>query len=78
MRLTFQFLRISFNFFFLYYLSHDILLDRMRISRVFPSSATKAGDFEISSPLSTQVTNIYDLCMLQKIMLYNILNIIII
>ncbi|XP_067237942.1 ATPase family AAA domain-containing protein 5-like isoform X1 [Chanodichthys erythropterus] len=30
---------------------------RMRISRVFPSSATKAGDFEISSPLSTQELN---------------------
>uniref|UniRef100_A0A673NFH6 ATPase family AAA domain containing 5a n=1 Tax=Sinocyclocheilus rhinocerous TaxID=307959 RepID=A0A673NFH6_9TELE len=30
---------------------------RMRITRVFPSSATKAGDFEISSPLSTQELN---------------------
>ncbi|KAK7167572.1 hypothetical protein R3I94_001841 [Phoxinus phoxinus] len=30
---------------------------RMKITRVFPSSATKAGDFEISSPLSTQELN---------------------
>ncbi|XP_059410946.1 ATPase family AAA domain-containing protein 5-like [Carassius carassius] len=30
---------------------------RMRITRVFPSSATKAGDFEISSPLSIQELN---------------------
>ncbi|KAL1278013.1 hypothetical protein QQF64_024686 [Cirrhinus molitorella] len=30
---------------------------RMRITRVFPSSATKAGDFEISSPLSAQELN---------------------
>lgn len=29
----------------------------MRITRVFPSSATKAGDFEISSPLSTRELN---------------------
>ncbi|XP_055050181.2 ATPase family AAA domain-containing protein 5 [Misgurnus anguillicaudatus] len=30
---------------------------RMRITRLLPSSATKAGDFEISSPLSTQEIN---------------------
>ncbi|XP_016134885.1 ATPase family AAA domain-containing protein 5 isoform X1 [Sinocyclocheilus grahami] len=30
---------------------------RMRITKVFLSSATKAGDFEISSPLSTQELN---------------------
>lgn len=67
-RLTFYFPTISFYFFLHYLLSHvfAILFDRMKITRVFPSSATKAGDFEISSPLSTQVTNIYDLYMLQK------------
>lgn len=32
---------------------------RMRITRVFPSSATKAGDFEISSPLSSRELNAY-------------------
>ncbi|XP_056609371.1 ATPase family AAA domain-containing protein 5 isoform X3 [Triplophysa dalaica] len=32
---------------------------RMVISRVFPSSATKAGDFEISSPLSSRELNAY-------------------
>uniref|UniRef100_A0A673JMB1 ATPase family AAA domain containing 5a n=1 Tax=Sinocyclocheilus rhinocerous TaxID=307959 RepID=A0A673JMB1_9TELE len=30
---------------------------RMRVTKVFLSSATKAGDFEISSPLSTQELN---------------------
>ncbi|XP_051996027.1 ATPase family AAA domain-containing protein 5-like [Xyrauchen texanus] len=30
---------------------------RMRITRVFPSSAIKAGDFEISSPLATKELN---------------------
>ncbi|XP_051572151.1 ATPase family AAA domain-containing protein 5 [Myxocyprinus asiaticus] len=30
---------------------------RMRITRVLPSSATKAGDFEISSPLATKELN---------------------
>ncbi|KAI7803414.1 ATPase family AAA domain-containing protein 5 [Triplophysa rosa] len=32
---------------------------RMIITRVFPSSATKAGDFEISSPLSSRELNAY-------------------
>ncbi|KAA0705810.1 ATPase family AAA domain-containing protein 5 [Triplophysa tibetana] len=33
---------------------------RMVITRVFPSSATKAGDFEISSPLSSRELNAYN------------------